>query len=344
MYTEEHDVTGLDISPKCVEIMKERHPHGNWLVGDIRNPNLPDAEYDTVIASHILEHFFEQAPILKHMNRLARPGGKIIIVLPRKSFDPDHVHPIWNRKKIEQRILTQLKDGTCKLKARDHWIIEGGKTATASVVMIAWSPNRTRYILTRNSLRDERAYTRYEHKFVVVDNGPAEQTEMIRSANPDIHIVNNILRSPAESRNMGAGATDSDFIAFIDNDVALYDGWLTDAISILNDHPRDKMIIAPGITVPRRYKKKFIERIENRYDLYSKAGGLCLIMRRAAYNDIGRWADWCSTEDHEYSVRASAKGYSYVHDSEGKEVRHAGEKKSSFNYKHRLIDGVWTSA
>lgn len=99
-----YDVTGIDISEFAIQKSKEYYPTGNFMVGNIIDTKLPDNAFDTTLLTSILEHFFDFTPILKEAKRITKVGGKIIISVPVESYYDDHIHPIWDEKKIEKDI------------------------------------------------------------------------------------------------------------------------------------------------------------------------------------------------------------------------------------------------
>jgi SAM-dependent methyltransferase len=51
---------------------------------------VPDHQYDFVLSSHNLEHFANPVKALKQWQRISRPGGGLILVLPNYQFTFDH--------------------------------------------------------------------------------------------------------------------------------------------------------------------------------------------------------------------------------------------------------------
>jgi len=339
IYSPENDITGVDISPECVRIMSERYPFGNWVVGDVRNTGLPEAAYDTVVCSHVLEHFYDQTPIVEEMKRICKPNGNIVIVVPRSSKGPDHVHPKWGPARIEDRIACHLKDAEYVHRARAHWIITGKRTSTVSVVTIAWSPNAARMKVMKESVQSLHSATKYPYTWVVVDNGFEQQTTFINSLSPDVHIINKKLHNPSQSRNMGAFATSSDYIAFVDNDVLFYEGWLEESIAILERYPDRKFIVSlTGCPVMRRPKHQAGEIDE--YKLSRFSGSLCWVMKRRSFLEIGRWNETDTSEDVDYSNRAREAGYLFVYRDGPPYVKHLGRRRTR-ETADRFVDGVW---
>jgi hypothetical protein len=341
LYKPEHNITGVDISNECIRRMKERSPWGTWLVGDACNSGLPDAEFDTVVSSHVLEHYYDQAPLIKELKRICKPDGNIIAVVPRSCKDPDHVHVKWHGAKVEDRIASMLRDAKYELRARNHWIVRGKPTATASIVTIAWSPHSHRMSIMKKSLKTLRQFTKYPHKWVVIDNGPAEQTEFIKTLEPDIHIINRVNQGPPVSRNMGAGATDSDFIAFVDNDIEFYDGWLTDHINLLQKYPQRKWIAALSDSVRMRKPEHKLEEIDGRWYTSERGSSTCWVMSRLTFDRLGRWNIRSTVEDYDYSIRCQGAGYAFIYNIDGPRVRHMAVHRPTFRYKNKLVDGKW---
>ncbi|MBR3248208.1 MAG: methyltransferase domain-containing protein, partial [Clostridiales bacterium] len=49
---------------------------------DITDISLPDSSYDMVICNHVLEHVSSYEKALSELNRILKPGGKLIISFP----------------------------------------------------------------------------------------------------------------------------------------------------------------------------------------------------------------------------------------------------------------------
>ncbi len=48
--------------------------------------------FDGVFSSHMIEHFGDPDSVMREFNRIMRPGGRLVVLVPHKtrSFDPDH--------------------------------------------------------------------------------------------------------------------------------------------------------------------------------------------------------------------------------------------------------------
>ena len=122
-----YDVTGIDISTTALAKSKELCPSGNFRLGKADKTGLLTEGFDTVVVSHILEHFNDFNPILKEAKRICKKGGKIIISVPVKCYHPDHAHPVWDEEKIKKEIGGFLGYVTYT-KFKKGWVIVYEKT------------------------------------------------------------------------------------------------------------------------------------------------------------------------------------------------------------------------
>jgi len=68
-----------------VDLMNEGHPHENEQIDvfyDGRKIPLPDNSFDSVLSSEVFEHVFNLDEILKEINRVMKPGARILITCP----------------------------------------------------------------------------------------------------------------------------------------------------------------------------------------------------------------------------------------------------------------------
>lgn len=210
------------------------------------------------------------------------------------------------------------------------------------IVMIAWSPTEARMTLMRQCIDSLQANTLADYRLIIVDNGPAQQTDYIRQIEPDMHIWNKINQGPAASRTIGGRLATSEFIAYVDNDLLFEPGWLTESIGMLETYPAHRLIIAPSRSHPM---KKSRAGMFFGWEMYRMVAGYVLVMRTTAFHEIGEWT-FGSTgiEDREYINAAFNQGYQVIYWPDGPQVRHAGHKQKTFNpYKQSLVNGKWES-
>jgi 2-polyprenyl-6-hydroxyphenyl methylase/3-demethylubiquinone-9 3-methyltransferase len=76
-------VTGVDLSPVGIARAKEHNPSGTFLLADLTQPlPFPDASFDAVWCSEVLEHLFSPLYALQEMHRVLRPGGVALLTTP----------------------------------------------------------------------------------------------------------------------------------------------------------------------------------------------------------------------------------------------------------------------
>jgi len=116
------DYTGMDFTPKMLELCHEHFPEGKFVEGNIEKIPFKDKEFDVVLARHILEHLdgYEKA-----IDEVKRVGKKFVIVLflpledtEKLVFHQDGYHNNTYSKKMLDYI------GPCKtLRLREQEII-----------------------------------------------------------------------------------------------------------------------------------------------------------------------------------------------------------------------------
>jgi SAM-dependent methyltransferase len=87
---------GIEIDPKAVEICAQRDLSVRLV--DLNEP-LPfdDASFGTVHCRHVIEHVWEPLRLMREMERVLRPGGKLVLMTPDfrhafRTFYDDHTH------------------------------------------------------------------------------------------------------------------------------------------------------------------------------------------------------------------------------------------------------------
>jgi len=68
-----------------VDFINEGHPHDNEQIDvfyDGKTIPFPDNFFDSILSSEVFEHIFNLSEILVELNRLLKPGGKILITCP----------------------------------------------------------------------------------------------------------------------------------------------------------------------------------------------------------------------------------------------------------------------
>jgi ubiquinone/menaquinone biosynthesis C-methylase UbiE len=79
--------TGLDISPKLIELARRKYPGIEFLEGDVERLPFPDASFDGVLLGGIVHHLPNPSPCAAEVYRVLRPGGRFV------AFDPNRMNP-----------------------------------------------------------------------------------------------------------------------------------------------------------------------------------------------------------------------------------------------------------
>lgn len=208
-----------------------------------------------------------------------------------------------------------------------------------SIVLITWAQTQTRLAVLKKSLASLRECTKIGHTLVIVDNGLKEQTEFLDTQNIDIHLKPDVNIGVGASRNLGAQATNSEFIAFVDNDIGYFPKWLTACVEVLAKHPLWNVIVTPRKSNPMKYQKHHIGNLSS-YQLFNRCSGQIVVMRRTIFKTIGPWST-TNTPGGNYCDRARKLGIYYLWHPNWKALHLC--KKPSYNHKHILINGSWFS-
>ena len=70
------EIWGLDLRAPQLQQAKALHPVATYVQGDARHMPFPDASFDRVHASWVLEHIPEPAAVLREVHRVLAPGGQ----------------------------------------------------------------------------------------------------------------------------------------------------------------------------------------------------------------------------------------------------------------------------
>jgi ubiquinone/menaquinone biosynthesis C-methylase UbiE len=93
---EDYDVTGVDFSPRSIELARAALPRATFLHADMTDVSFPDASFDGVVAMYSIIHVprAEQFPLLQHVRGWLRPGGTLVATLSARG-DAAVVDPDW---------------------------------------------------------------------------------------------------------------------------------------------------------------------------------------------------------------------------------------------------------
>ena len=79
--------TGLDISPKLIELARTKYPAIEFAEGDVEHLPFADGSLDGVLLSGLVHHLPDPARCAAEAFRVLRPGGSFV------AFDPNRMNP-----------------------------------------------------------------------------------------------------------------------------------------------------------------------------------------------------------------------------------------------------------
>lgn len=113
------EVSGIDISPKMIELAKQYCPEGNFNVGNIYKIEFDDNNFDILTASFVLDHIKELKKAAKEIKRVLKKEGLFIFSVPHpiinmfrgskhSDFTPSHTY--YNKSEIYCNIANSGKN------------------------------------------------------------------------------------------------------------------------------------------------------------------------------------------------------------------------------------------
>ena len=92
------EVTGLDVSPQVVELLKKNLPSARATCRSILDSGFLDATFDAIFAVGGLHHLQPNlSPALDEMYRILKPGGYLCFAEPHARSLPDAARRLWYR-------------------------------------------------------------------------------------------------------------------------------------------------------------------------------------------------------------------------------------------------------
>ena len=80
-------VTATDLSPAYVKQARRIAPEANFRVEDVQHLSFPDAGFDRVLVTEVIEHVPDPAAAVREVHRVLRPGGTLALSTPaRRSY------------------------------------------------------------------------------------------------------------------------------------------------------------------------------------------------------------------------------------------------------------------
>jgi len=82
------------VEGETFKFSEERRPGRQYICDASDLAHIPNATYDFVMSSHVIEHIANPIRALKEWRRLLKPGGAAILVVPHHNYGFDHRRPL----------------------------------------------------------------------------------------------------------------------------------------------------------------------------------------------------------------------------------------------------------
>jgi len=107
--TDVFNLSVVDISPGMLSEARSNlsnlHLRFEGRIADIQNLPFPDDSFDRVICAHTIEHLACPEAAVSEMCRVLRPGGKLLLVLTRKSAFGTYIHLRWRTQRLDPGVV-----------------------------------------------------------------------------------------------------------------------------------------------------------------------------------------------------------------------------------------------
>jgi SAM-dependent methyltransferase len=120
------DVTGVDVSPRMIELAKKRHPDISFHLADICEWELP-AKYDLITAWDSIWHLplAEQEPVMRKLCEGLNPGGVLIFTTggveePSEKVDSAMGPPMYYSVPGIPNLIRLLSDSDCACRHLEY--------------------------------------------------------------------------------------------------------------------------------------------------------------------------------------------------------------------------------
>ena len=107
--SEKNKAFGVDISKKAIKLAEKQYPNIQFRIADAENLPFSKAGFDLVFSAFMLEHTINPEKVINEMIRVAKPGGKVIILAPNYGA-PNRASPCFKGLRIRKLILGFIKD------------------------------------------------------------------------------------------------------------------------------------------------------------------------------------------------------------------------------------------
>ncbi len=88
------ELYNMEVSLQIIKRAEEKFPEEKFGLTDLSRINFPDNYFDHILSLETLEHCPEPPVFLRELNRLLKPGGKLVLSTPPASCEP--LYAIYN--------------------------------------------------------------------------------------------------------------------------------------------------------------------------------------------------------------------------------------------------------
>lgn len=120
---------GHDVDPQAVAVARQRGLAVT--VGDLLTQGYPDASFDAVILSHVVEHVHDPGLYLRECLRLVRPGGRLVLLTPNgASWGHRHFGRDWRGLEPPRHLHIFSPATIREVLRREGWQVQQVRTLT----------------------------------------------------------------------------------------------------------------------------------------------------------------------------------------------------------------------
>jgi GT2 family glycosyltransferase len=185
-----------------------------------------------------------------------------------------------------------------------------------SVVVLAWNQLE----LTRRCVESIRAGTRGGYELIIVDNGSNDGGAEYATQAADKAVLNPENLGFAAGNNSGLAVATGTYVAFVNNDTVLPDGWDVSLTGILDTRENIGMVL-PAVTAagnPVTVRSEPGETVEVLLPFGEFPSGVVAMLRRSQIEALGSWQEGyerASGEDLDLAFTVWAHGLDVVLDT-----------------------------
>jgi ubiquinone/menaquinone biosynthesis C-methylase UbiE len=133
-YLVEHgfQVTGIDISPRILELAKKQVPEGHFFEEDMTQLTFPDESFDGVVSLYAIWHISKQKHgfVFQNFYRVLKPGGILFFNTGIHEMEGNNIFlgaPMYWSSPAPEKTLNLVKSAGFTI-LRDEVLVRGGET------------------------------------------------------------------------------------------------------------------------------------------------------------------------------------------------------------------------